>query len=352
MSVPLFATSGPELWYLTRATGIVTLVLLTVSVALGIAAGGNWERPNWPRFLTQGLHRNTSLLSVVFLFLHVMTTVVDSYVPVGWANAVVPFTSPYHRFWLGLGAVTCDLLLALVATSLLRRHIRHGTWRGVHWLAYVSWPVALLHGLGMGTDRTTSVLRLIAASCTVVVFAAVVWRVGRRATVRVALRVPALAAALLVTATAAFALEGGFRPAAPPQQQATAPPPAPTTASPPAAPGGAPTPAAPALPATEVPDQHAATAQVVSVGGSGPVTTAPPATVSTVAAPDDSTEKAPAPTTTTTRPPAPTTTAPPPTTTTTAPPPPPTTTTTRPPTTTTTQPCRYMFGCDGGGGDR
>lgn len=212
MTAVLAAASGKELWYLTRASGIVALVLLTASVALGVATTGTWERRNWPRFVTQGLHRNVSLLSVVFVALHVGTTVVDGYVAIGWANAVVPFTSPYHRLWLGLGAVSCDLLLAVVLTSVVRRHIRPGTWRGVHWLAYASWPVALLHGLGTGTDATAEVLRVTVAGAVALVVAAAAWRMWRSAPAAQGVRVAGSLALVLTMAGAAFGLTGGFRP--------------------------------------------------------------------------------------------------------------------------------------------
>ena len=69
---------GPGLWYATRATGLVALLLLTVSVLLGILTAGRFASGNWPRFLSQGLHRNVSLLVLVFLALHVGTTVLDT----------------------------------------------------------------------------------------------------------------------------------------------------------------------------------------------------------------------------------------------------------------------------------
>jgi predicted ferric reductase len=199
----LAAAGGRELWYLTRSTGMVALLLLTATVVLGIAAAGDWARPRWPRFVTQGLHRNLSLLAVVFVFVHVLTTVVDGYVAIGWMNAVVPFTSPYHRFWVGLGAVAFDMVLALVATSLLRPHLRPGTWRGVHWLAYGAWPVALVHGLGVGTDVATELMRWITAASVTAVGTAVAWRVSRRWPWRLLARILAVLSFGLLSADAA-----------------------------------------------------------------------------------------------------------------------------------------------------
>jgi methionine sulfoxide reductase heme-binding subunit len=149
---PILA-STPALWYLARGSGAVSLCLLTLTVVLGIVTSARWATANWPRFVVAGLHRNLSLLAVAFLGLHVASVVVDGYVPIRWLDAVVPFASAYRPLWLGLGAVALDLLVAVLLTSLLRVHIGHRAWRAVHWAAYLCWPVALVHGFGMGTDK-------------------------------------------------------------------------------------------------------------------------------------------------------------------------------------------------------
>src|ERR1700722_11474392 len=147
------AGSGPSvLWYATRATGVTALVLLTITVALGIAGVSRLESRQWPRVITAGLHKNLSLLVVAFVVVHVLTTVLDSFVSISITAAVIPFSSGYRTFWLGLGAIAFDLILALWIPSLLRGRLSYRAWRGIHLLAYVSWPVALWHGLGTGTD--------------------------------------------------------------------------------------------------------------------------------------------------------------------------------------------------------
>jgi sulfoxide reductase heme-binding subunit YedZ len=173
MSVSLH---GPGLWYATRATGLVTLLLLTVSVLLGILTAGRFSTQRWPRFLSQGLHRNVSLLVLVFLALHVGTTVVDTYTSIPLTAAFIPFASSYKTAWLSLGAVALDMLLALVATSLLRTRIGHRAWRRVHWLAYACWPVAVAHGLGIGTDRSATWVFVLTIGCAVSVLALATWR--------------------------------------------------------------------------------------------------------------------------------------------------------------------------------
>jgi predicted ferric reductase len=143
---------GPFLWYATRAAGLITLVLLTASMMLGLLNAGRFATGRWPRFLVQGLHRNLSLLALAFLALHVGTTVIDTYTSIGLQDAIVPFLSPYKRFWLGLGAIASDLMLVVMVTSLLRQRVGHRLWRVVHWATYLCWPVAIAHGLGTGTD--------------------------------------------------------------------------------------------------------------------------------------------------------------------------------------------------------
>ena len=181
-----FSLHGPGLWYATRATGLVTLLLLTGSVLLGVLTAGRFASERWPRFLTVGLHRNLSLMAVAFLALHVGTTVVDTYTSIPLTAAFIPFSSSYKTIWLSLGAVACDLLLAVVITSLVRNRLGHRTWRRVHWIAYACWPVALAHGLGIGTDRSTIWVFALTVCCVAMVAAAATWRfvTGARAGAR------------------------------------------------------------------------------------------------------------------------------------------------------------------------
>jgi sulfoxide reductase heme-binding subunit YedZ len=180
VSVPLLAVAGPSpLWYLTRGTGLVALMLLTLSVVLGVVNTGRWAPPGWPRFATAGLHRNVSLLVVVVLAIHIITAELDTFAPVGRLSVVIPFASAYRPIWLGLGTLAFDLLLALVVTSLARQRIGPRVWRAVHWAAYASWPLALVHGLGTGTDPRTRVMQVVTIGCAGLVLAAIGWRIGR-----------------------------------------------------------------------------------------------------------------------------------------------------------------------------
>ena len=195
-------TSSTALWYASRATGVVALVLLTVVVVLGIMVSRRGRLPGLPRFATTSLHRSMSLLAVAFIAIHVVTAIADPYVTIGIAAAVIPFASPYKPLWLGLGAISFDMIVALIATSLARARIGRRTWRAVHWLAYACWPVAVLHGIGSSTDLRTGWLLMLTICCCVAVLAAASWRIGTAITApgRALRPARALAAAELSTA--------------------------------------------------------------------------------------------------------------------------------------------------------
>lgn len=202
------AATGPSpLWYATRATGVVALILLTLSVALGVAGTTRITSPALPRLVRSGLHRNLSMLSVGFVAAHVLTTILDPYASIGVASAIIPFSSHYRPFWLSLGTVAFDMLLALVLTSLVRSRLSYRGWRAVHWLAYASWPIALWHGLGTGTDSRLSWLLLLDAACVLVVAAAALWRVQLVAAPRTR-TVGRAAVAAIAAATIAFVAVG------------------------------------------------------------------------------------------------------------------------------------------------
>ncbi len=194
------ASAGPSAyWYLTRSSGAVALILLTLALVLGVVDVRRWSTQKWPRFVVDSLHRNVSLLALAFVGLHILTAVLDSFAPISLINAVVPFTGSYRPFWLGLGALSFDLMLAVILTSLLRRRMGHSTWRAVHWLSYASWPIALLHGLGTGSDVKSNWMLALSLGCLIAVLAATSVRVAAGWPDRLARRGAALGGAAIFT---------------------------------------------------------------------------------------------------------------------------------------------------------
>ena len=168
------------LWYTTRGAGAVSLILFSAVVVLGVLSSLRFETTSWPRFLTTGLHRNLSLMALVFLALHIVTAVVDPFTHLGWLAAVVPFSSYYRTFWLGLGVIAVELMIAIAVTSLVRGIIGHAAWRAIHLLAYASWPIAVVHSFGTGTDTLSAWMLVIDVVCILAVAGAVVARLLAR----------------------------------------------------------------------------------------------------------------------------------------------------------------------------
>jgi len=204
----------PQLtWFLARASGTVALALLTLSMVLGVVAGTRLSSARWPRFVTQGLHRNISLFVLVLLAVHVAAAVVDDYVTITVQESLIPFIGTYRPVWMGLGALSSDLIIAMIVTSLLRQRIGYETWRAVHWTAYLCWPLGIVHGLGTGSDVRKAWSVLLTLACVALVLLAMAWRIvsgwPRRALLRAtAVLVTACAVAVVFT----WAKQGPFAP--------------------------------------------------------------------------------------------------------------------------------------------
>ncbi len=187
------------LWYLGRGTGVTALVMFTVTMVLGITTRSGRRAVGLDRFGVADLHRTASLAGVGLVAVHLGTLLFDPYAQLRLVDLVVPFIGSFKPIWQGLGTLAVDLLVVLVATSLLRHRVGPKVFRAVHWTAYALWPIALLHGLGNGTDAATVWFRAVAVACAVAVAAALGWRVsagfGERGMRRVPRRLPGRTAA-------------------------------------------------------------------------------------------------------------------------------------------------------------
>jgi sulfoxide reductase heme-binding subunit YedZ len=166
------------LWAFGRVSGIVGLSLFTLSVVLGIITRSGRPLPGLPRFSILLVHRNVSLMASVFIVLHIALLMLDSYAHLKVTDVVIPFVGAYKPFWQGLGTVAADLIIAIVLTSLLRKHLGARIFRAVHWFTYVMWPIALAHAIGNGTDGTSRWFLMLALASSVCVIIAVAWRLS------------------------------------------------------------------------------------------------------------------------------------------------------------------------------
>lgn len=165
------------IWVMERATGITALLLLSISTVLGTVISAGWRSPRFPEMRSVSLHRNISLMTVVFVVIHVVAAIADSYVDIPIVSAVVPFTANYKVVWVGLGTIAFDLLIAVIITSYLRDRINARLWRIIHNLTYVLWAVATVHTLGAAYERSLTFIT--AAVCVAIVVPTVIMRYAR-----------------------------------------------------------------------------------------------------------------------------------------------------------------------------
>jgi methionine sulfoxide reductase heme-binding subunit len=178
MTAEILGLDGPLMWYLNRSTGVVTIVLLTITTVLGVLAIGGRPAGRLPRFVTQAFHRNVALLALLLLVAHLVTAVLDEFVEIKWYEAFVPFVGSFEPLWVGFGAIAVDLMIIVVLTSLFRTRMNHGLWRGIHITAYAMWGLAIGHGIGVGSDMTES-LYVMTVVCAISVPLAAIYRLGR-----------------------------------------------------------------------------------------------------------------------------------------------------------------------------
>ena len=183
------------LWALGRGTGVVALVVFTLSIVLGILSRSGRPLGGLGRFGLSEVHRTAALTGVGLIAVHVVSLFFDPYAQLDLVDLVVPFLGSYRPFWLGLGTVAIDLLAVITVVSLLRARVGPRLFRAVHWLTYALWPIALLHALGTGTDAGSLWMDAVAVLCCGAVAAAITWRLlpsyaerGRARTARVVAR--------------------------------------------------------------------------------------------------------------------------------------------------------------------
>ena len=208
------AASNPSpYWYATRGLGSSTLIVLTVTVVLGILTATRWSGEDTPGFVAVDLHRNFSLLGMLLLLAHIATTVLDPFAHISVRDVLVPVNAAYRPVWLGLGVVAFWILVAVAGTSLLRDRVGLRAWRIIHWAAYASWPLAVVHGLGTGSDSRAPWMVAVVASCVAAVVVAIADRLRDGRLITLPIRILAAIGVLVFLGVAGdWAFTGPFQP--------------------------------------------------------------------------------------------------------------------------------------------
>lgn len=178
----MIAFTSPYLWYTTRATGIVTLVLFTLVVTLGTLVSNRIGGTMVGRFELNELHRSISIVAMIFLAIHVLTTIVDSYVSTGIISIIVPMTSQFKRVSVALGAVGFDLIVAVWLSSIMKSRIENRSWRFIHWFSWLAFTASIAHAYLTGTDTKDGAGLVLVIVCSLIVVGAALWRYTARPT--------------------------------------------------------------------------------------------------------------------------------------------------------------------------
>ncbi len=207
------AASSPSwFWYATRGLGAATLIVLTCTVVLGIVTATRWIGQSTPGFVVADLHRNLSLLALALLTAHIVTTVLDPFAHITVRDVIIPFGAAYRPVWLGLGVAAMEVMVAIAATSLLRSRVGPRAWRLIHWTAYASWPLAVIHGLGTGSDSRAPWLIGVVVACIAAVLVALVQRIREGQPSTLLIRAAAALAVVAVLAIGTgWAFNGPFQ---------------------------------------------------------------------------------------------------------------------------------------------
>ena len=172
------------LWYMTRATGIIAIVLLGMVVILGMVTATKAAPKGFAKFLVPDLHRRLSITAAAFLGVHIITALLDSFVHIGLIASIVPFVATYRPVWVGFGAIAFDLLLIVIATSVVRHRFSQGPWKKIHYLSWLVVTFALFHAIGTGSDARVGLVEVVYIVLVAVVALAAIFRTATDAQLR------------------------------------------------------------------------------------------------------------------------------------------------------------------------
>jgi len=141
-------------WIASRASGLLALVLVTISIALGLAMAGKvMRRPGLSRKL-MAIHEHTAVAGIVAIAVHGITLLGDPWLNPGPSGIAVPFTMSFRPLWTGLGIVTGYLAALLGLSFYFRRRIGAKLWRKAHRATVIVYLLGLLHAFGSGSDAS------------------------------------------------------------------------------------------------------------------------------------------------------------------------------------------------------
>ncbi len=151
-----------DLWWLvSRASGILALVLISLSVLMGLAMAAKVLRAPRAKRLVMTLHEHVALAALLAIGLHGAALLGDRWLKPGLTGITVPFALSYRPQFTGVGIIGGYLALLLGPSFYLRRRIGARRWRRLHTLIALSWLLSVIHTLGSGSDAHRLWLRAV-----------------------------------------------------------------------------------------------------------------------------------------------------------------------------------------------
>ncbi len=170
-------SSSPFLWYLTRDMALAAYLTLTLTVLFGLAislARVTGERVIWH---IQELHYTFATLTVVLMAGHMITLVLDTYLPFSLANLFLPLSQPISPFTVDLGVLGFYGMLTLLLSSWLKKRMTYSVWRAIHYVSFATFILVTVHGWLTGSDSATTWMRSLYFGCTIAVAALMAARI-------------------------------------------------------------------------------------------------------------------------------------------------------------------------------
>jgi predicted ferric reductase len=142
-------------WDVARAGGLTAYILLGLSVVVGLALSLHWQSPRWPRIINSQLHNFLTLLTTIFVGVHVLAVALDPFTHFGLKELLLPLASHYRPLWMAFGIVGLYLGIAIGISTWLRPRLGYALWRKLHYLTLLLFAAVTVHGIATGSDTST-----------------------------------------------------------------------------------------------------------------------------------------------------------------------------------------------------
>lgn len=145
-------TGTKAYWFISRSSGIVAYVLITLGVLWGLVQSGSLFRQRISPVLALGAHSYLNWFGLGLAGLHGVILIGDGFFKFDLPKVLTPFVSPYRPIPVGLGIIGFYLMLLLSLSFYARMHLGQKNFRLLHYGTFGVFVLVTLHSLFSGTD--------------------------------------------------------------------------------------------------------------------------------------------------------------------------------------------------------